>query len=154
MAIAATLQQYLDDKGVAYDLTTHKKTQCASRTAQASHVPGSNLAKAVVLKRRKGYLVAVLPASRRVELDQLGHWLQQPVGLATEEEIADLFPDCDAGAVPPIAPAYNLKAVVDAGLEDRDDIWFEAGDHRTLVHLSGSDFRALMGKMPHEPIAM
>jgi Ala-tRNA(Pro) deacylase len=154
MAIAATLQQYLDDQGVTYDLTTHKTTHCASRTAEASHVPGGNLAKAVVIKRREGYLLAVLPASHHVELNQLGHWLQQPVSLATEDEIAGLFPDCDAGAVPAIAPAYNLNAVVDEGLDDRDDIWFEAGDHRTLVHMSGGEFRTLMGKMPHQPIAM
>ena len=154
MAIATTLRHYLDENCVAYDLTTHKKTHSASRTAQASHIPGSSLAKAVVIKRRKGYLVAVLPASRRVGLDQLGQWLQQPVGLATEDEIAELFPDCDTGAIPAIAAAYNLKAVVDDSLDDRDDIWFEAGDHRTLVHMSGSDFRGLMGKMPHESITM
>ena len=154
MAIAATLQHYLDDQGVAYDLVTHKKTHCASRSAQAGHVPGDCLAKAVVVKRRKGYLLAVLPSSRKVGLDHLGSWLQQPVGLATEDELAELFPDCDIGAVPAIAAAYGLKAVVDAGLDDSDDIWFEGGDHMTLVHMKGEDFRSLMGKMPHEPIAM
>lgn len=154
MAIAIALQQFLDEQGVDYDLMTHKKTHCASRSAQASHVPGDCLAKAVVIKRRKGYLLAVLPSSRMVGLDQLGQWLQQPVGLATEEEIDELFPDCDTGAVPAIAQAYGLKAVVDEGLAARDEIWFEAGDHRTLVHMTGKDFETLMGKMPHEPIAM
>lgn len=150
MGIALTLQQYLDDHGIEYDVTTHRKTGCSSSTAEASHVSGDCLAKGVVVKRDKGYLLVIVPASRHVELEELGRWLKQPVALATEDEVATLFPDCDTGAVPPVGAAYGLRAVVDETLNGQNDIYFEGGDHRTLVHLSGAQFQHLMEKVPHE----
>lgn len=150
MGIATTLQQYLDDHGIEYDVVTHKKTGSSSGTASAVHVSGDCLAKGVVVKRESGYLLVVVPASRRVELDELAGWLKQSVTLATEEEISALFPDCDTGAIPPVGAAYGLKVVVDESLEGHEDIYFEGGDHRALVHLSGAEFHQLMGKTPHE----
>jgi Ala-tRNA(Pro) deacylase len=149
MGIALTLQQYLDHHRVAYDCVEHKRTGCSTRSAEVSHVPSDCMAKAVVLRRRDGYVLAVVPASCQVKLDEVGGLLHQPVGLATEDEIAPLFPDCERGAVPPIAEAYGLPSLVDEALEGRADIYFEAGDHRTLVHLSGEQFRALMRQVPH-----
>src|SRR5262249_42699223 len=45
MAIALTLQQYLSDHGIDYELMTHELTKSASETAQASHAPADRLAK-------------------------------------------------------------------------------------------------------------
>ena len=149
MAIAITLQQYLSDQGVAYDCLEHRRTGCSTRSAEASQVPGDCLAKAVVLKRREGYILAIVPASRQVRLDEVGAWLRQPIGLAAEDEIASLFPDCEPGAVPPVAAAYGLRSLVDESLETPRDIYFEGGDHRTLVHLTGEQFHKLMQKVPH-----
>lgn len=149
MAIAITLQQYLDTQGVTYDCIEHRRTGCSTRSAEISHVPSDRMAKAVVLKRRDGYLLAIVPASRQVMLGEVGGWLHQPVGLATEEEIQSLFPDCAPGAVPPIAAPYGLHALLDESLEENRDIYFEGGDHRTLVHVTGEAFDKLMAKVPH-----
>lgn len=153
MAIAMTLKQYLDDHEIEYDVVTHQETGCSSRTAQVSHIPGDQLAKGVVVKREKGYLLAIVPASRQVKLDMLGQWLKQPVSMATEEESSTLFKDCERGAVPPIGPAYGIRTVIDDSLEGQEDIYFEGGDHRTLVHLTGDQFHRLMEKIPHEPFS-
>ncbi|MHA1545381.1 MAG: YbaK/EbsC family protein [Alphaproteobacteria bacterium] len=65
-------------------------------------------------------------------------------------EISALFRDCDTGAIPPVGAACGLKVVVDENLEGHEDIYFEGGDHRALVHLSGAEFHQLMGKTRHE----
>ncbi len=150
MGVAFTLQQYLDGQGIEYDVMTHKETDSSSGTADASHVSADCLAKGVVVKRKKGYLLVVLPASRRLNLKELSDWLKQPVDLATEEEFSGLFHDCNTGAVPPVGAAYGLRAVVDESLEGHEDVYFEGGDHHTLVHLSGTEFHRLMQKTPHE----
>ncbi|MET0569506.1 MAG: YbaK/EbsC family protein [Hyphomicrobiaceae bacterium] len=149
MAIANTLQRYLNNESIPYDVLEHRPTACSARTADASHVPGECLAKGVVVKHKNGYVLTVIPASRQVRLDEVGRWLDRPVALATEEEASALFPDCEHGAVPPIAAAYGLPAVVDAGLEGRADIYFEGGDHRALVHVTGAQFHRLMENVPH-----
>jgi Ala-tRNA(Pro) deacylase len=149
MGIAITLQQYLEAQSVPYELLEHKRTGCSARSADASHVPSECLAKGVVLKHKDGYILAIVPASRQVRLEEVGRWLERPVALASEDEVGGLFPDCEHGAVPPIAAAYGLTAVVDDSLEGHEDIYFEGGDHRALVHVTGAQFHRLIEKVPH-----
>lgn len=149
MGIAITLREYLDRSGVRYDVVEHPHTYSASETAQVSHIPGDQLAKSVVLEDEDGYLMAVIPATHRVEIGKLHKQLHRQLGLATEHELELLFDDCETGAVPPIGQAYGLDVVVDDAIVENPDIYFEAGDHRDLVHVSGEDFRALMNNAGH-----
>jgi len=149
MGIAVTLQQFLEAQGVPYEVLEHKRTGCSARTADASHVPSESVAKGVVVRHKDGYILAIVPASRQVQLQEVGRWLDRPVALAAEEEVSALFPDCEHGAVPAIAAAYGLTAVLDANLEGQSDIYFEGGDHRTLVHVTGAQFHRLMERVPH-----
>ncbi len=147
MAIAASLERFLVQRRVPYDLVPHVATFDASETAQAAHVPGDALAKSVVLhdERTGDYLLAVLPATTRVHLGVLEAATHREVELATEGEVMKLFPDCDAGAVPPVGEAYGLETIVDDTIAARDDVYFEAGDHVDLVHVKGEDFRRILG---------
>jgi Ala-tRNA(Pro) deacylase len=153
MGIALTLQQYLDDQHIDYDVLVHKRTRSSEGTVRASHVPQESLAKGVVLTREGGFIVAVVPASAKVRLDVIEHMLHCPVAMATEEEIEELFPDCDAGAVPPVAAAYAVDAFIDESLDKQTDVYLEGGDHRSLIHISGEQFRSLMQDVRHAHIA-
>ena len=42
---------------------------------------------------------------------------------------------------------------MDDSLEGFDDIYFEGGDHTSVVHLKGSDYYRLMAGVPHAPIS-
>lgn len=152
MTIAQSLQRYLDGRGVRYDTLAHDRTVRSITAAEASDISSDNLAKGVLIRRRDGYLLAIVPASWHVNLDAVGAWLKQPVCMATEAEVAAVFRDCEEGAVPPVAPAYGLSAVMEDHLEGFKDIYFEGGDHRTLVHLSGQEFHRLMPQVPHAHI--
>ena len=149
MAIAIALQQYLADHGVKYDLVTHAPTLSAMRTAEACHVRGDCVAKAVVVKEHGGYLLVVIPASHRLRLDDLAELLNREVELATEQELEGVFQDCARGAVPPVGAAYGLRMVVDDRIAGQSEIYFEGGDHATLVHVSGPEFARLTGGLPH-----
>ncbi len=149
MGIAISLKDYLEARDVAFDCVTHKRTTRAMQSAVVSHISGERLAKAVVLRHRDGYVMTVLPASRNVNIDEVGGWLKQPVSLATEDEIAPLFPDCEVGAIPPVGAAYGMQTLVDRELDAQDDIYFEAGDHKTLIHLTGKQFRELSSSETH-----
>jgi Ala-tRNA(Pro) deacylase len=83
MGIAITLQQFLEAQSVPYDVLEHKRTGCSARTADATHVPSDCVAKGVVVRHREGYLLAIVPASRQVRLDEVGRWLGRPVALAS-----------------------------------------------------------------------
>ena len=101
------------------------------------------MAKSVVVHHELGYALAVVPSTHRIELGTLQDVMDKRLGLASEDEVFSLFDDCDIGAIPPIGAAYDVPVIVDESLGDAADIYFEGGDHRTLVHVSGKDFRNL-----------
>jgi Ala-tRNA(Pro) deacylase len=146
MSIPVTVSNYLAEHDVPYDVLTHPHTATSGESAQASHVPGTRLAKSVVLEDERGYVMVVLPASRHVDLGELHRQLNRDLGLATESELGTLFSDCEIGALPAIGPAYGMETLVDESIAEQPDIYFEAGDHEQLIHVSAEAFEALMGE--------
>jgi Ala-tRNA(Pro) deacylase len=149
MGIALTLREYLNDRSITYEVLTHELTNSSTRTAQASRIPGDRLAKGVLLTKEGGFVIAVLPASCKVQLDAIEQMLHCPVNLATEDEISSIFTDCEVGAVPPIGAAYALDSVVDESLEEQTDLYLEGGDHQSLIHVSRAQFHDLMKDVLH-----
>ncbi|AHB49356.1 prolyl-tRNA synthetase [Hyphomicrobium nitrativorans NL23] len=92
-------------------------------------------------------------ANRGVSYDALTH---EPTlhALATEAEVAQVFADCEPGAVSPMTGACGLSGVVDDSLEGFDHIYFEAGDRRRLLHVTGQGFHRLTVDLPHVPISV
>jgi Ala-tRNA(Pro) deacylase len=148
MAIAPILQKHLD-RNVTYDVLTHDPTMSSSRTAQACHVSGERLAKAIVLRHDGRYLLAILPATHHVRLADLKTQIGDDVDLADEDEIKRLFPDCAPGAVPPVGECYELDVIVDDSIQAQPDVYLEGGDHTTLIHMDKEQFARLMAEARH-----
>ncbi len=146
MTIARTLQDYLDQRGVQYRPVRHPHSESSMETAETAHVAGDAVAKGVVLRDKDGVLLVVVPSDYHVELDRLNRQLERQLALVPEGTLKELFPDCELGAVPPLGAAYGLDTAwdPDTGLGDRTDVYLEAGDHETLVQISGTQFHALM----------
>jgi Ala-tRNA(Pro) deacylase len=140
MAIATQLLTYLATHGAAYDVVEHPPTISAKDTAHQARVPSDRVLKAVLLRDRNGYVLAILPASDRLDLGRIRVSLHRRVRLATENEIATQFSDCEPGAIPAVGAAYHLDMLIDDRLANRPDVYFEGGDHRSLIHMKGADF--------------
>lgn len=149
MAIALSIETFLMQHNINYEIVSHPRSVSSMRIAELAHVPGAQLAKSVLLEDESGYLMAVIPSTHRVDLGKLHHQLQRRVGLAIEREVTELFSDCDPGAIPVIGPAYHVATIVDDALLQQPDIYFEAGDHEALVHVSGQVFSSMMAGVPH-----
>ncbi|EAU54590.1 aminoacyl-tRNA deacylase [Mariprofundus ferrooxydans] len=144
MSIANTLKRYLDQSCIAYETVPHPFSVSSQLIAEVAHVPGHRLAKGVLLRDDLGYLLAVLPSPLHIVVETLNEQLDRNLELVDEDEIASLFPDCDAGAVPPVGGAYQLEVALEVSLLDEPDIYFEAGDHVELVRVGGTDFQTLL----------
>ena len=153
MAIAKTLKSYLDRHNVPYDMVHHAYTQSALDSAFSAHVPVHQLAKAVVMEDLHGYVVAVIPSDNRLNVRWVNEELDRELHLCSEDKLRKLFRDCDSGAVPALASAYDLPVIWDDRLLHVADIYIEAGDHEHLVHLLGRDFREMMEMLPHSMIS-
>lgn len=146
MTVAAKLNSYLHDQGANYKLVTHPHSEYSMETAEKAHVPGDALAKGVLVKDENGLLLVVVPSDYVIEIGSLRKLLDREVDLAEEAELAEVFVDCEVGAVPPIGMAYGLKTIWDpqTSLGRQEEVFFEAGDHRSLVRMSGEQFHELM----------
>ena len=144
MAIAPRLKWYLDTHGVEYELIPHAHTSSSLETARQAQVSPDSLAKAVLLEDERGYVMAILPASHRIDLGRLNQQLHRELELAREREIVDLFHDCDRGALPALGSPYRVPTVYDDALSTASEVYFEAGDHEDVVHLRGGDFLTLL----------
>jgi len=149
MAIALTLQKYLAAKNIRYDLMRHKPTNSSMETAEVCHVSGDCIAKSVLLRDETGYALAVLPASHHIRFAELKTQFGDDVGLASEYEAAELFQDCARGALPAVAECYGLDMIVDDSIEEQPEVYFEAGDHGTLIHMSHAQFATLTATARH-----
>lgn len=153
MAIATRLKWFLDRHGVCYEVVQHDHAETTRGCARAAGVPDGRVAKCVLLEDERGFLLALVPASRRIDLRTVRRTLRRRVGLAPEAKLGALFADCEEGAVPALGRAYGVPTVIDDSLLRMPDLYFEAGSHRDLVHLSGTAFRALLAGSPHGRIA-
>lgn len=149
MAIAETIQRFLEQHSVEYDLVPHPHTESTHETAEAAHVDEDHIAKAVIVKDEAGYAMVVVPASNWVEVGHLRKELNRDFHLATEAELAKLFNDCEAGAAPPLGIAYGIETFLDEALTSLANVYFEAGDHELLVHTTGEGFRTLLSGVRH-----
>jgi Ala-tRNA(Pro) deacylase len=114
-------KRYLTAENIQYEEIPHELTMSSTRTAEACHVSGDRLAKGIVLRRDGDYMLVVMPASHHLRLSELRTKLGDNVDMANEAEINRLF----------------------------REIYMEAGDHQTLLHLSQAQFARLTANALH-----
>lgn len=147
MTIATRLDSFLTEHSVGYAMIRHPHTESSMETAASAHVPGERLAKAVIVKDGEDFLMVVVPSDYHLHLGLLHRHLGREVGLATESEVVQLFPDCDKGAIPPLGSIYGLRTLIDTRMLEQPEVFLESGDHETLVRIEGDDFRRLAEEM-------
>lgn len=153
MEIAQSVARYLQSRQIPYDVIAHAPTQSAMQTARSAHIAPIQVAKAVVVKEDDHFIMCILPATHLLILEWLDREREGKHRLALESELAGLFPDCAPGAVPALGQVYGMKVIWDNSLNNHDEIYFEAGDHRHLVHLAKQEFMNLMCTVEHATIA-
>jgi Ala-tRNA(Pro) deacylase len=145
MPIARRLKWYLDSHDVPYEVVHHSRTMTARDAARSAHLPTGRVAKCVLLEDERGYVMAIVPASCRVSLGAIRRLLDRDLELATEGELAGIFGDCELGAIPATGLPYNIPMLIDESLMRLPDLYFEAGGHEDLVHVSDRAFGMLAG---------
>ncbi len=139
------LQSYLSSMHVPYKVIDQPaRVYTAQEIAASAHVPGNQLAKSVMIKVDGVMVMAVLPATHRVNFSRLKKTLAaQAIRLASETEFKDLFPECEVGAMPPLGNIYGLTVYAATSLTKEDQIVFCGGTHRELIQIAYRDFERL-----------
>lgn len=143
MLMPQRLESHLHRKQVPYSMIFHTPTDSAQMSASVMHLSGKEVAKAVALRAGEGAILAVLPASHRINFEKLSGVLGRRAQLMNEEEFSELFPDCERGVIPPFGELYGVPVYLDEALAEDPEIILSAGTHCDSVRLGNVDFMHL-----------
>jgi Ala-tRNA(Pro) deacylase len=139
------LKNFLDENEIKYVSVRHSKAYTAQEVAESAHVPGRAMAKVVIVELDGELAMAVLPANRKIVLQDLREVTGcDQVRFASEEKFQSRFSDCEIGAMPPFGNLYGMEVFVAESLAENDDIAFNAGSHEEIIKLDYADFERLV----------
>lgn len=145
MTCRERLANWLSASGVKYDVTFHRTAYTAQDVAASENISGYEVAKVVMAVVDGKLAMLVLPAPHRVDLSTLTKALgAREARLAAEHEFANMFPDCEVGAMPPFGNLYGVPVYVDPILITHPRIVFNAGSHRETMAIAYADFQRLV----------
>ena len=103
------------------------------------------MAKVVIVKLDGQMAMAVLPANRKIVLQDLREVTgSEQVKFASEEEFKARFPECETGAMPPFGNLYGMDVYAAASFLENEEIAFNAGLHTEVIKLPYRDFERLV----------
>lgn len=150
MAMSQHLSSYLRECGTRYEVFTHAHSHSSAETARFANLMAAQLAKPVILEDEDGFVMAVIPADKKLMVGELASMLDRPrLHLADERTLSQIFRDCEPGAIPAVGMPWGIETVVDDELEASSEVYMEAGDHERLLRMSHDDFHALMRSQRH-----
>ena len=141
---AQKLKKLLDDSDIKYVSINHSPAYTARETAASTLVPRREFAKTIIVDLDGEKVMAIIPASRHVDVTAVVQLAGAQSGhLATEEEFRTLFPDCEVGAMPPFGTLYDMRVFFDEMVKEVDDICFNAGSHGQIICMECDAYLAL-----------
>jgi Ala-tRNA(Pro) deacylase len=139
------LKEFLDREKVKYVSIIHSLAYTAQEVAASAHITGRELAKTIIVELDGRMAMAVLPANRKIVLQELRELTGcDRVKFAAEEDFRKKFPDCETGAMPPFGNLYGMEVYVAEALTRNEDIAFNAGSHTEVIRLGFKDFERLV----------
>jgi Ala-tRNA(Pro) deacylase len=144
-AVHQELVELLRSEAVAFRLTHHDPV---TTSAEAATVRGTDLrsgAKAMLVKTKAGFVLAVLAADRKVNWKLLAPLVgDKGARFANDEELQQAT-GLRKGAVPPIGALFGLRTIYDRSLLAVDSVNFNAGTHTDSVTMNRADLVRIGG---------
>ena len=139
------LKAFLDQEKIKYISIVHSPAYTAQEVAESAHIKGKELAKTVIVQLDGEMAMAVLPANRKIILQDLREVTgADQVKFVPEDEFKKQFPDCETGAMPPFGNLYGMEVYAAASLAENEQIAFNAGSHTEVIQLAYEDFERLV----------
>ncbi len=145
MSIPSRIRDFLNSEDVPFEELSHQPAFTGQEVAHSLHLSGKRCAKTVVLEGDGRRVMAVLPSSNRLNLDDLQADMEvSRLEMLAESALKELFPDCERGAIPPLGRLYGMEVWVDRAISDAEHIVFCAGTHGDCIRMKYSDFARLV----------
>jgi Ala-tRNA(Pro) deacylase len=142
---ARKLKEFLDKEKIKYVSIMHSTAYTAQEVAASTHITGKELAKTVIVELDGKMAMAVLPANRKIVLQDLREVTGcDEVKFASEDEFRAKFPECETGAMPPFGNLYGMDVYLAEVLASNEEIAFNAGTHTEVIKMKLEEFERLV----------
>ena len=142
------LKEFLDKEKIKYVCIIHSPAYTAQEVAASAHITGRELAKTVIVHLDGETAMAVLPANRKIVLQDLRDVTgADQVRFVPEDDFKRQFPDCETGAMPPFGNLYGMEVYVAESLTENEEIAFNAGSHYELIRMAYRDFEDVVNPL-------
>jgi Ala-tRNA(Pro) deacylase len=143
--IHAQLVELLQREGVEFRLTHHARVTTSADAAAVRGVELRSGAKAMVVKGKEGFVLAVLAADRKVDWKRLAPLVGgKGARFADADELLEST-GLTKGAVPPLGSLFGLRTIYDESLLAVDAVNFNAGLHTESISMRRDDLIRLGG---------
>lgn len=136
----STVTEHLQGMGIRFQTRPHAPATSAMGEALALGISPDDVAKAVLLDAADDHVLAIVPASRRVDLDLVREALgDMHVHVASEDEVERDFPEYELGALPPLPSLLHVPVVIDPLVLAHQKITFAAGRQHESVEAAADE---------------
>ena len=133
----SVVTEHLEQRGAAFEVLPHRQAYTSIDEARALGVDADEVLKTLAVRTGPGYVLVVIPAARRLDLQLVREALgDNHARLATEEELARDFADYELGALPPLGALVGANVFVDPEVLGHDTVVFAAGTQTESVKMS------------------
>jgi Ala-tRNA(Pro) deacylase len=143
--VHARLVALLGFEGAEFRLTHHEPV---TTSAEAAAVRGAELrtgAKAMLVKGRNGFVLAVLAGDRKVDWKRLAPLVGgKGARFADDEELRQVT-GLGKGAVPPFGRLFGVPTIYDRSLLEVETVNFNAGTHTDSISMARDDMVRIGG---------
>lgn len=144
---AARVQKVLDAQGITLKVVElPSSTRTAVEAARAVGCEVGQIAKSLVFITMESQrpILVVASGSNRVDEERLCRMVEEPLRMATADEVRELT-GFAIGGVPPVGHLTPLETWIDADLMQYEEIWAAAGNPRAVFQLSPNELVSLTG---------
>lgn len=143
----ASLLSWLDDKHIRYEIHEHERSLTALATARAEGVDPASFAKVVWVRTAEGLeALLIVDAEDHLDLHKARDVLKsKKVSLVPEDEIEELAPDCDPGAMPAVGILFGLPTYADHAIAQSEEVSFNGGSHAFAVRVDRAGWEHALG---------
>ena len=142
--LSNSVTKLLDTAKVKYKTIEHKVVFTAHDVSATTKKKLSEIAKVVLIKADKNFVLIVLPAGKYVDFNGIKKALKaKKVSMASEKDITKYL-KTKVGLLHPFGSAYNIQTLLDKGINKSKKMIASAGTYTHSIELAVKDFEKLV----------
>lgn len=140
MPIPKNVEKFLAEHKASYDVVTHRIVYTAYDLAATLKHDLAAIGKTLLIKTDNGFVLVLLPANRRLDLNKLKKALgAKKLSIVSEKEMIQKL-KVKAGGLTSFGPLHGAGVFVDAALAKTAKIFVSAGSFTDHVRMKAKDF--------------